>query len=118
MGVAALSIIGVVFVPASGNVWTLLAVSATLGFVLFGIQPFTQATIAKYSPPDRRGLSFGYTYLAIFGVGAFGASIIGGVLTHWSTEIAFLVLSGFAVGALALALVLIGSDPWATPSNR
>ncbi|QPV62587.1 MFS transporter [Halosimplex litoreum] len=99
--------IALLFVPASGSLPALLAVSGALGFVLFGMQPLSQATIAKYSPPEHRGLSFGYTYLAIFGIGAVGASITGWVLTYGSTWLLFVVLAGFAAAALALALSLV-----------
>jgi MFS family permease len=110
-GVAAvlvvLTAVALLFVPASGSLVPLLVVSVVLGFFLFGMQPLTQATIAKYSPPEHRGLSFGYTYLAIFGFGALGASVTGAVLTYGSRSLAFLVLAGFAAAALALAVSLV-----------
>ncbi len=102
-----LAVIAVLFIPATKTLPTLLVVSAALGFVLFGIQPLGQATIAKYSPPEHRGLSFGYTYLAIFGIGALGASIVGTALTYGSSSTVFVLLAGFEVVALALALSLI-----------
>jgi MFS family permease len=110
IALSSLVAIAVVFVPASGSLPALLAVSGALGFVLFGMQPLTQATIAKYSPPEHRGLSFGYTYLAIFGIGALGASITGWVLTYGSMRLLFLTLAGFAAAALALALSLVVRD--------
>jgi MFS family permease len=102
-----LAAIALLFVPAAGSVPTLLLASVTLGFVLFAIQPLSQATIAKYSPPEHRGLSFGYTYLAIFGIGALGASIVGTALTYGSPALVFVLLAGFEVIALALALSLV-----------
>jgi MFS family permease len=105
-----LAVIALVFVPAAGSVPTLLLASVTLGFVLFAIQPLSQATIAKYSPPEHRGLSFGYTYLAIFGIGALGASIVGTALTYGSPTVVFVLLAGFEVVALALALSLVIRD--------
>jgi MFS family permease len=102
-----LTAVALLFVPASGSLVPLLVVSVVLGFFLFGMQPLTQATIAKYSPPEHRGLSFGYTYLAIFGFGALGASVTGAVLTYGSRSLAFLVLAGFAAAALALAVSLV-----------
>ena len=104
---AALTVIAVLFVPASATLPALLAASVALGFALFAMQPLTQATIAKYSPPEHRGLSFGYTYLAIFGIGALGASITGAALTYGTTSTLFLLLAGFSVLALALAVSLI-----------
>ncbi|WP_345785877.1 MFS transporter [Halomontanus rarus] len=103
----ALAVLAVVFVPtAQAGLWPLLAVSVVLGFVLFALQPLEQATIAKYSVPEARGLSFGYTYLAIFGIGALGAAIVGTVLTYASPSVMFVVLAGFAVVACVLALSL------------
>jgi MFS family permease len=104
---ALLAVIAILFVPATSTLPTLLVVSAALGFVLFGIQPLSQATIAKYSPPEHRGLSFGYTYLAIFGIGALGASIVGAALTYGTSTTVFVLLAGFEVAALGLALSLV-----------
>ncbi|WP_436932423.1 MFS transporter [Halosimplex halobium] len=102
--------IALLFVPASASLPALLAVSAALGFVLFGMQPVTQATVAKYSPPEHRGLSFGYTYLAVFGFGALGASVAGVVLTYGAPPLMFVVLAGFATAGLALAASLVVRD--------
>jgi MFS family permease len=104
---AALVLIALLFVPASETLPTLVLVSVALGFALFAIQPLSQATIASYSPPEHRGLSFGYTYLAIFGVGALGASIVGAALTYGSSTTVFVVLAGFDAVGLALALLLV-----------
>ena len=107
VALSCLVVVTLLFVPVSASLPALLAVSGALGFVLFGMQPITQATIAKYSPPAHRGLSFGYTYLAIFGFGALGASVAGWVLTYGSSRLLFVVLAGFAATALALALSLV-----------
>ena len=96
------------FVPAAGaGLWGLLSVSVSLGFALFAVQPLSQATIAKYSPPGSRGLSFGYTYLAIFGIGALGAAVVGAVLTYATPAATFVLLAGFSLTAGLLALVLV-----------
>jgi MFS family permease len=110
VALTSLVLITLLFVPVSASLPALLAVSGALGFVLFGMQPLTQATIAKYSPPAHRGLSFGYTYLAIFGFGALGASVAGWVLTYGSSRVLFAVLAAFATAALALALSLVVRD--------
>lgn len=100
--------IALLFVPAAqAGLWGLLIVSFVLGFALFAMQPLTQATIAKYSRPESRGLSFGYTYLAIFGIGALGAAIVGTVLTYTSVSTMFLVLAGFAATGSGLAIWLL-----------
>lgn len=106
----ALTVIALLFVPAAATgLWGLLAVSFVLGFALFAMQPLTQATIAKYSDPESRGLSFGYTYLAIFGIGALGAAIVGTVLTYASVSVMFVVLAGFSTIAGVLAVWLVSS---------
>ena len=103
-----LTTFALLFVPAAETgLWGLLAVSFLLGFALFAMQPLSQATIAKYSLAGSRGLSFGYTYLAIFGVGALGAAIIGTVLTYGSTALLFVVLAGFSTVAGSFAIVLV-----------
>ncbi|MFO7834145.1 MAG: MFS transporter [Halohasta sp.] len=103
-----LTVIAVVFVPlVETGLRGLLLGSFVLGVALFAIQPLSQATIAKYSLPESRGLSFGYTYLAIFGIGAVGAAITGTVLTYSSTAVMFLVLAGFSLIGLTLGLTLL-----------
>ncbi|ERH10492.1 MAG: major Facilitator superfamily [halophilic archaeon J07HX64] len=104
---AILVAIALVFIPASGTLPTLVLVSVALGFALFAVQPMSQATIAACSPPEHRGLSFGYTYLAIFGVGALGASFVGTALAYGSPTLMFLLLAGFVSVALGLALSLV-----------
>ena len=101
-----LAVLALSFVPATGRIWSFLLVSGLLGVALFTVQPLSQATVAAYSPPGTRGLSFGYTYLAIFGVGSLGAGLAGFVLTVAGSRELFLVLAGIAVcGAIASGAV-------------
>lgn len=71
------------------------------------MQILNQTTIAKYSMPGSRGLSFGYNYLAIFGIGALGASSVGLALTYATVEVMFVVLAVFSFLSTALALFLV-----------
>ena len=98
----ALVAVSIAFVPAArGGLPTLLLVSALLGFLLFALQPLYQATIADHSPPGDRGLSYGYTYLMSFGIGAAGAAIAGFLLSVVTTDGTFLALAVFpALGSL------------------
>jgi len=105
-----LIVIALLFVPAAGTLPTLVGISVVLGFALFALQPLHQAAIAKYSSSEHRGLSFGYTYLATFGIGALGASLVGTVLTYGSPTAVFVLLAGFAAVALALAILLLRKD--------
>ena len=92
---AVLAGVAAVFLPVAAlGTGALLAVSAVLGFFLFLVQPLYQATVAKYTPPDARGLSYGYTYLAVFGVGALGAALAGTLLQGAGPTLLFGVLAG------------------------
>jgi MFS family permease len=107
VGYGALAVVALGYVPAANaGLVPILVLSAVLGFVLFFVQPFYQATVAEYSPPEARGLSYGYTYLGVFGVGALGASIAGAILTYFSRFALFVALAAFALGASGLAAVL------------
>ena len=101
----ALGGIALIFLPvAQVGTGGLLIVSAVLGFALFVIQPLYQAAVAEYSPPEARGLSYGYTYLAVFGVGALGAALAGTILQYAGPPLLFGTLAGVAaIGALLSA---------------
>lgn len=104
---AGLAAVALLFVPAtSAGLLATLAISAVLGFALFVVQPLYQATVAEYTPAGTRGLSYGYTYLGVFGVGALGAAVAGAVLDYFSPTALFAVLAGFAATAVVLAVAL------------
>jgi MFS family permease len=104
-----LVVVSLAFVPAAdAGLVSLLVASAALGFFLFTVQPLYQATVAEYTPAGSRGLSYGFTYLGVFGVGALGAAIAGSVLTHWSMTALFVVFAGIAAAAAGLGVLLSG----------
>jgi MFS family permease len=104
---AVLAALAVAFVPAANaGLAAFLVVGAALGFMLFVVQPLYQATVAEYTPAGTRGLSYGFTYLGTFGIGAFGGTVAGAVLTYGSSLTLFLVLAGIAVFASATGAVL------------
>ncbi|POG56367.1 MFS transporter [Haloferax marisrubri] len=111
-GFGALAVIAVAFLPvASLGVVPLLAICALLGFFLFMVQPFYQATVAEYTPAGLRGLSYGFTYLGVFGVGALGGAIAGYILTVADSTALFVVLAGFAAAATLLGVTLLRRRP-------
>ena len=100
----ALAVVAALFLPVSETGTAgLLGASAVLGFALFVIQPLYQATVAEYSPAGARGLSYGYTYLAVFGVGALGATLAGALLQYAGPPLLFGVLAGIAGLGAALS---------------
>jgi len=104
----ALAVLAVLFLPlASMGAAPLLAVSAVLGFALFVVQPIYQAAVAEYTPEAARGLSYGYTYLGNFGVGALGAGLAGAILTYSNQTVLFLVFALIAGIASGIGVLLM-----------
>lgn len=110
---AGLAVIAAGFLPVIGlGTMGLLGGSIVLGFSLFVIQPLYQATVAEYSPAQARGLSYGYTYVAVFGVGALGATLAGVLLQVAGPPLLFGVLAGIA----GLGALLSGGLAWRHPA--
>ncbi len=104
---AVLSVMAFAFLPvASVGVVPFLALCAVLGFCLYATAPIYQVVIAEYAASDVHGLSYGYTYLGMFGVGAAGAAIAGALLTYADAGALFLTLGTVALVAAALTLVV------------
>ena len=103
----ALAVLAVLFVPVSeAGLGPLVALGALLGVFLFVVQPMYQATVAEYTPSGTRGLSYGFTYLGVFGVGALGSTIAGGILAVATPTALFLTLAGIAAVGSVTGLVL------------
>ncbi|NBC18660.1 MAG: MFS transporter [Bacteroidetes bacterium] len=118
---ALLAVIALAFLPvAQLGTAALLGISAVFGFALFAVQPLYQATVAEVTPVHARGLSYGYTYLGVFGVGALGAAVAGTVLQVFSPTVLFVVLATFAGTAATLSTWLAtrsaSSEKVASPS--
>lgn len=95
------------FLPASrAGVVPLAAVASAIGFLHFANGPITQVLIARYVTADTHGLSYGYTYLAMYGIGAAGAALAGYVLGVWDATGLFALLAAIAAAGLGLAVVL------------
>lgn len=108
---SALAVISVLFVPAAtSGLVALLVVSGLFGFVLFAEQPLLQAVVADYSGSDVRGLSYGYMFLGVFGIGALGAAFSGAVLAYATQRVLFLLLAVVPAVAALIAAVLWRSD--------
>ena len=102
-----LAVLALAFVPVSAmGIGPLLALGAVLGVFLFVVQPMYQAAVAEYTPAGTRGLSYGYTYLGVFGVGALGGGIAGTILAVANVQTLFLTLAGFAAIASLVGVVL------------
>ena len=109
-GLAALFLLfaalAIVFIPASTmGLGTVIILCAALGFVLFAIQPFYQEAVAIHTPPDTRGLSYGFTYLGEFGLGATSIAL-GGLALGFDRRLFFILLAGFATTGLLLTVGL------------
>ncbi len=105
---AILVVLALAFVPVTSmGLGAIALLCGVFGFFLFAIQPFYQNAVAVYTPPDSRGLSYGYTYLGEFGLGSASIAIGGFVLGGVSLAAFFLLIAGFALagGLLSMALV-------------
>lgn len=102
-----LALLALAFFPvANAGFGPLLLVGAVLGFALFVVQPLYQAAIAEYTPAGTRGLSYGFTYLGVFGVGALGGVMAGTILSYASPPVLFATLAVIA-GVASLIGVLL-----------
>ncbi len=104
----ALGGVALLFVPASGaGLVPLLVVGSVLAFLVFVEAPINQEVVSRHVPPAARGISFGYVYLAVLGVGAAGAAGAGVVLTRASAAALFGLLAAVALLAAGLGVVLL-----------
>jgi sugar phosphate permease len=103
-----LAAVALLFLPVARlGTAALLGVSAALGFLLFLVQPLYQAPVAEYTPAEARGLSYGFTYLGVFGIGALGAALAGAVLQYANEDVLFGVLAGLALLGAGLSAWLM-----------
>ncbi|APX97784.1 MFS transporter [Natronorubrum daqingense] len=107
----ALIVVSLLFpIATQGGLIATLAIAAALGFFVYVEAPIHQALIGKYASADVHGLSFGYTYLGVFGIGAAGASVAGISLTYGGIGVLFGVLALFpAVGVLLAGYLVVRS---------
>ncbi|MEM4780244.1 MAG: MFS transporter [Halalkalicoccus sp.] len=104
----ALGLLAIVFLPAASvGVVPFLAVCAVLGFCLYATAPIYQVVIAEYAASDVHGLSYGYTYLGMFGIGAGGAALAGALLTYFDAAALFATLGAIAFVAAGLVVVVL-----------
>lgn len=108
---AGLAVLALAFVPAGeASLAVLAVVGVALGFTLFLVQPMYQELVARLTPSGTRGLSYGYAYLGVFGVGAAGGAIAGAILTYASPFALFATLAAVATVAAGLGVALVGRD--------
>jgi MFS family permease len=99
----ALAVLAVLVLPAANaGLVPFLLLGTALGVALFFVQPLYQAAVADHTPAGTRGLSYGFTYLGVFGVGALGGAIAGAILEYATATVLFGFLAAVAlVGSLA-----------------
>lgn len=103
-----LVVVALAFVPAAQlGLLPLVIVCIAIGFAVYVTAPIYQVVIAERVTADIHGLTYGYTYLAMFGIGAIGATIAGAAIAYATIGTLFLVLAGLA-GMAALISSVIG----------
>lgn len=103
-----LGVLAVLFLPAASvGVVPFLVLCGILGFCLYATAPIYQVVIAEYAAEDVHGLSYGYTYLGMFGFGAGGAALAGGLLTYFNAAALLGTLGVIAFVAAGLVVVVL-----------
>ena len=82
----------------------LVLFTALFVFTNFSGQPIYTGLIADYAPRGALGRSYGISFFAGFGVGSVAATVAGFFAARWGTDAVVLMLSGFVLVTLALAL--------------
>ncbi|OVE85317.1 MFS transporter [Natronolimnobius baerhuensis] len=101
-------LLALAFIPVTQmGLGAVIVLCGVFGFFLFAIQPFYQDAVAVYTPPDTRGLSYGYTYLGEFGLGSASIAVGGVVLGEFSITVFFLVIAAFALAGAVLSVGLL-----------
>jgi FSR family fosmidomycin resistance protein-like MFS transporter len=108
MAFVSLVVCALAFIPAlaSGFI-SLLIMCLLIGFVIYVTAPIYQAVIAEYAANSTHGLSYGYTYLGMFGIGALGAPLAGTAVSYTSPRVLFLTLAGIAGLAGIMSIYLL-----------
>lgn len=107
----ALGVLALLFLPVAAlGTLPFLLLCGLLGFFLYASAPIYQVTIADHAQEDVHGLSYGFTYFGMFGVGAGGAALAGAVLTYANATVLLQTLAALAVVAVVLALTLRRRD--------
>jgi len=105
---AILAALALAFLPAAAaGIGPLIVLGAVLGICLFVVQPLYQAAVADYTTPGTRGISYGFTYAGVFGVGALGGAIAGAILAYATVPALFLTLAGFGTVASLMGVALV-----------
>ena len=76
------------------------------GFSFYAHQPALNSLTGLLSPEWLRGTIYGIFFFTSFGIGSISQSIAGYFADIYGIESAFLVLTGFAIAALALSLAI------------
>ncbi|MGM0605778.1 MAG: MFS transporter [Halobacteriota archaeon] len=107
---SALAVLAFAFLPSvSISVFAFLLVCGLMGFFLYATAPIYQVVIAEQAAEDVHGISYGYTYLGMFGIGALGATLAGSLLSYYSATALLGVLGAIALLAMGLVVALIRS---------
>ena len=84
----------------------LVLFAALFVFANFSGQPIYTGLIADYSPQRALGRSYGVSFFAAFGIGSVAATLAGFFANRWGTDSVFLMLAGFVLVTVVLALAI------------
>tara|TARA_A100001037_G_scaffold306272_1_gene350337 strand:- start:3923 stop:5167 length:1245 start_codon:yes stop_codon:yes gene_type:complete len=117
LGYFTLGALSLFFLPAVQSGIMLFALfGMALGFFLFFIQPLQATLISLHTPEETRGLSFGITFTGVYGIGAIGGAVAGGLLTYFSPLFLFVTLALVMLFASCLLYVIKKSLSFNSPN--
>ncbi|HVP26576.1 MAG TPA: MFS transporter [Candidatus Bathyarchaeia archaeon] len=76
------------------------------GVSFYGHQPALNALTGFLSPQDQRGAVYGIFFFTSFGIGALSQTLVGYIADTYNFDVAFYLLTLFALAALLLSLKL------------
>ena len=89
----------------SGGSMTAVVFGSLLAVGLFGQQPVENSLLAEYTSTTRRSRSYALKFVLTFGVGAFGAQIVGQIWKSYEAlEPVFYMIAGSAVVMVVLLI--------------
>jgi len=88
---------------ASSNPPATLA--ALYGFLLFSLEPLQNVLVTNEVPRDGRGVAFGMTFLAVFGLGSVGSALGGMLIQGGMTSTLFTILAACLIASGGCAVL-------------
>ena len=92
---------------------TRIVAAGIFALVHFMYQPIYNSLIAKYTPANRRSLSYGFSFMVGLGFGGFGPALVGYL---YSDRVTYVSLAVCSLLAAILSYLLVQRSAWREPN--